>query len=48
MFYSAARAVAELGLPQSPVRAALRDAAEWYYADGRVARPAGVVRTAGA
>lgn len=48
MFFSPARAVAELGLPQSPVRAALRDAAEWYRAEGRAPRPAGVVRTAGA
>ncbi len=40
MYYSAARAVSELRLPQSPVREALRDAAEWFYAEGRVARPA--------
>ena len=30
MFYSARRAVAELGMPQSPVAAALRDAVGWY------------------
>jgi len=30
MFYSARRAVAELGLPQSPVADALRDAVAWY------------------
>jgi dihydroflavonol-4-reductase len=43
MFYSPARAVAELGLPQSPVRAALADAVEWYYAAG-MARRAGLGR----
>ncbi len=42
MFYTAARAVAELKLPQSPVRDALRDAADWYYAAGMATRPAGV------
>jgi dihydroflavonol-4-reductase len=40
MFFSPARAVAELGLPQSPVASALRDAAEWYWANGRAPRPA--------
>ena len=39
MYFSAARAVSELKLPQSPVREALRDAAEWYYAAGMAARP---------
>ena len=48
MFFSPARAVAELGLPQSSVRTALRDAAEWYRAEGHAPRPAGAVRTASA
>lgn len=48
MFFSPARAVAELGLPQSPVRQALREAAEWYFAAGRVARPAGAAMAVGA
>ena len=39
MFFTAARAVSELKLPQSPVRDALRDAAEWYYAAGARAAP---------
>lgn len=39
MFFTAARAVSELKLPQSPVRDALRDAAEWYYAAGLAAPP---------
>jgi dihydroflavonol-4-reductase len=30
MFFSPARAVAELGLPQSPIRRALEDAVAWY------------------
>jgi len=44
MFFSSARAVAELGLPQSPVRAALADAVEWYYAAGMARRRAGMAR----
>ncbi|MCU0307442.1 MAG: NAD-dependent epimerase/dehydratase family protein [Thermoleophilia bacterium] len=36
MFFSPARAVRELGLPQSPVGAALRDAVAWYRANGYV------------
>lgn len=39
MFFSPARAVAELGLPQSPVRRALREAAEWYWDAGMARRP---------
>ena len=39
MFFSAARAVSELKLPQSPVRQALHDAAEWYFASGMATRP---------
>ena len=46
MYFTAARAVKELRMPQSPVRDALRDAAEWFYAEGRVARPAGVAGAA--
>jgi dihydroflavonol-4-reductase len=38
MFFTAARAVAELGLPQSPVRQALADAVAWYRAQG-IGRP---------
>jgi dihydroflavonol-4-reductase len=34
MYFSAARAVRELGLPQSPVEEALRRAIEWYRANG--------------
>ena len=48
MFFSAARAVAELGLPQSPVRAALRDAAEWFSAEGHLPWPGVLLRPAGA
>lgn len=48
MFFSPARAVEELALPQSSVRRALGDAAEWYYAEGRAHRPAGFARTASA
>jgi dihydroflavonol-4-reductase len=36
MFYSPARAVRELGLPQTPIEAALRDAAAWFTANGYV------------
>ena len=36
MFYSPAKAVRELGLPQTPVRAALSDAVEWFRANGYV------------
>jgi dihydroflavonol-4-reductase len=34
MFFSAAKAVRELGLPQTPVEIALRDAVEWFVAGG--------------
>ncbi len=40
MYFSAARAVRELGLPQTDVREALRDAAEWFSARGYVKLPA--------
>jgi hypothetical protein len=33
MFVDGSRAVRELGLPQSPVRAALADAVEWFRAE---------------
>ncbi|MGH7276289.1 MAG: hopanoid-associated sugar epimerase [Candidatus Rokuibacteriota bacterium] len=36
MYFSAAKAVRELGLPQTDVRDALRDAAEWFSAHGYV------------
>ena len=48
MFFTAARAVSELKLPQSPVREALRDAAEWFYAQGLAPRPAPAVAAVGA
>jgi len=38
MYYSAAKAVRELGLPQSPVTAALSDAVTWFRDRGYVAR----------
>jgi len=34
MYYSAAKAVAELGLPQSPLDAAFEKAVRWYYEQG--------------
>jgi dihydroflavonol-4-reductase len=34
MFFSGARAVAELGMPQSPVRRALEEAVAWYWVNG--------------
>lgn len=34
MFFSSAKAVRELGLPQSPVEEALRDAVEWFVVHG--------------
>ncbi len=36
MYFSAAKAVCELGLPQTDVREALRDAADWFAAHGYV------------
>ncbi|MEA2720269.1 MAG: dihydroflavonol-4-reductase, partial [Candidatus Eremiobacteraeota bacterium] len=38
MFYSAEKAVRELGFPQSPVTAGLRDAVTWFRDHGYVAR----------
>lgn len=36
MYFSAARAVRELGLPQTPARTALQDAVDWFKANGYV------------
>ncbi|MBI3877810.1 MAG: NAD-dependent epimerase/dehydratase family protein, partial [Verrucomicrobia bacterium] len=36
MFFNPAKAVRELGLPQTPPREALRDAVEWFRANGYV------------
>ena len=37
MFVDGSRAVRELGMPQSPVRAALADAVEWFRGERRAA-----------
>lgn len=39
MWVDPSKAVSELGLPQRPVRDALRDAVEWYISTGYVNRP---------
>ena len=39
MFYDAGKAVRELGLPQTPARAALEDAANWFVANGYAPPP---------
>ncbi len=39
MYFTAAKAVRELGLPQTPVHVALRDAVEWFVARGYAPRP---------
>jgi dihydroflavonol-4-reductase len=36
MFFTAAKAVRELGLPQTPADVALSDAVEWFKAHGYV------------
>jgi len=36
MYFSAAKAIRELGLPQTPPRQALADAAEWFRRNGYV------------
>ncbi|HKY62971.1 MAG TPA: hypothetical protein VJR29_06105, partial [bacterium] len=36
MFFNPAKAVRELGLPQTPVREALRKAVDWYLLNGYV------------
>ncbi len=38
MFFNAAKAIRELGLPQTPPRQALADAVEWFRANGYVKR----------
>jgi dihydroflavonol-4-reductase len=40
MYFSPAKAVRELGLPQTDVRVALQDAVEWFAAHGYAPRPA--------
>ena len=39
MFFNPAKAIRELGLPQTPPRQALADAAEWFKAHGYVTKP---------
>jgi len=39
MYFSAAKAVRELGLPQTPIDRALRDAVGWFVAEGYAPRP---------
>ena len=39
MYFSPAKAVSELGLPQTPAREALRDAVAWFVEHGYVRRP---------
>jgi dihydroflavonol-4-reductase len=36
MYYDAAKAVRDLGLPQSPVKTALQDAVSWFRQQGYV------------
>jgi len=38
MYYNARKAVVELGLPQTPIAAALKDAVDWFLAQGYVAQ----------
>ena len=40
MFFSSAKAIRELGLPQTPPEVALADAVEWFVARGYAPRPA--------
>ena len=40
MFFSAAKAIRELGLPQTPAESALADAVDWFGPHGYAARPA--------
>jgi dihydroflavonol-4-reductase len=42
MYFSAAKAVTELGLPQTPVEQALRDGVDWFVERGYAPRPSGV------
>ena len=39
MFFSPAKAIRELGLPQTPPKQGLRDAIEWFRANGYLKRP---------
>ncbi len=41
MFYDPGKAIRELGLPQTPARAALRQAVEWFRENGYVTSPRG-------
>jgi dihydroflavonol-4-reductase len=41
MYFNPAKAVRELGLPQTPPRKALADAAEWFYESGMAKRTGG-------
>jgi nucleoside-diphosphate-sugar epimerase len=36
MYYDASKAIRELGLPQSPLNVALKDAVDWFMANGYV------------
>lgn len=38
MFFNPAKAIRELGLPQTPPRQALADAVDWFRQNGRVKR----------
>jgi dihydroflavonol-4-reductase len=38
MFFDPSKAIRELGLPQTPVDQALRDAVEWFWAHGYAPR----------
>jgi dihydroflavonol-4-reductase len=44
MYFSAAKAVRELGLPQSPIEDALARAVAWYQAHGYVKAALGLAR----
>jgi dihydroflavonol-4-reductase len=39
MYFSAEKAVRELGLPQRPAEQALKDAVDWFVAYGYAPRP---------
>jgi dihydroflavonol-4-reductase len=38
MFFDPAKAIREFGLPQTPVDQALRDAVDWFWANGYTPR----------
>jgi dihydroflavonol-4-reductase len=42
MYFSAEKAVRELGLPQTPAEDALRDAVAWFVERGYAPRPVGL------